>query len=246
MDLDCIWYLWFLQNKDLLNCAVFRSSAILIAWHFCSTCYRETLSRPARQTEHGVAPNQSVLVGLFWKCLEEYQMWLWLQLELCNETAGWTLIHCATVCMDPDSSWKYYNFSQKSQSDLNCMEHEYIKGVTQSFVVMSGNIYTHTHTCINLTPVVCCQHLSIVSAAQSCGPPPTVQNAQVHAQGETNIHNASYVCNAGLQLIGPRTLLCLANGTWSLPAPTCERMENDQDRHSPLLVASVCCSVCVI
>lgn len=67
--------------------------------------------------------------------------------------------------------------------------------------------------------------LSIVSSAQSCGSPPTVKNAQVQTSGETHLHNASYVCNAGLQLVGPKTLICLANGTWSLPAPTCEGME---------------------
>lgn len=61
-----------------------------------------------------------------------------------------------------------------------------------------------------------------VCVAQSCGPPPIVQNAQVQTTGETYLHNASYVCNAGLQLVGPKTLMCLSNGTWSLPAPTCE------------------------
>ncbi|XP_039996882.1 sushi, von Willebrand factor type A, EGF and pentraxin domain-containing protein 1 isoform X2 [Xiphias gladius] len=61
-----------------------------------------------------------------------------------------------------------------------------------------------------------------VCAAQSCGPPPTVKNAQVQTTGETYLHNASYVCNVGLQLVGSETLTCLANGTWSLPAPTCE------------------------
>uniref|UniRef100_A0A3Q3JW62 Sushi, von Willebrand factor type A, EGF and pentraxin domain-containing protein 1 n=1 Tax=Monopterus albus TaxID=43700 RepID=A0A3Q3JW62_MONAL len=58
--------------------------------------------------------------------------------------------------------------------------------------------------------------------AQSCGPPPTVKHAQVQMTGDTYLHNASYACNVGLQLIGPKTLTCLANGTWSLPAPTCE------------------------
>ncbi|XP_026208552.1 sushi, von Willebrand factor type A, EGF and pentraxin domain-containing protein 1 isoform X2 [Anabas testudineus] len=61
-----------------------------------------------------------------------------------------------------------------------------------------------------------------VCVGQSCGPPPTVQNAQVQVTGETYLHNASYDCNVGLQLVGPKTLICLANGTWSLPAPTCE------------------------
>ncbi|XP_035004472.2 sushi, von Willebrand factor type A, EGF and pentraxin domain-containing protein 1 isoform X1 [Hippoglossus stenolepis] len=61
-----------------------------------------------------------------------------------------------------------------------------------------------------------------VCVAQSCGPPPTVHNAQIHMTGETYLHNASYVCSTGLQLVGSKTLICLANGTWSLPAPTCE------------------------
>ncbi|XP_053271757.1 sushi, von Willebrand factor type A, EGF and pentraxin domain-containing protein 1 [Pleuronectes platessa] len=61
-----------------------------------------------------------------------------------------------------------------------------------------------------------------VCVAQSCGPPPTVHNAQIHVTGDTYLHNASYVCSSGLQLLGSKTLTCLANGTWSLPAPTCE------------------------
>ena len=40
--------------------------------------------------------------------------------------------------------------------------------------------------------------------------------------GESFLNKASYVCNAGLQLIGPKTLTCLANGTWSEPTPTCD------------------------
>ncbi|TKS92960.1 Sushi, von [Collichthys lucidus] len=61
-----------------------------------------------------------------------------------------------------------------------------------------------------------------VCVAPSCGPPPAVQNALVQTTGETYPHNASYICDAGLHLIGPKTLTCLVNGTWSLPAPTCE------------------------
>lgn len=68
-------------------------------------------------------------------------------------------------------------------------------------------------------PLLC---LSVLPPAQSCGPPPTVKNAYVHTTGETYLHNASYVCNAGLQLAGPKTLVCQDNGTWSLPAPVCE------------------------
>ncbi|XP_008281602.1 sushi, von Willebrand factor type A, EGF and pentraxin domain-containing protein 1 [Stegastes partitus] len=66
------------------------------------------------------------------------------------------------------------------------------------------------------------QPVCVVSSVHSCGPPPTVKNAQVQMTAEPYLHNASYVCNVGLQLVGPKTLVCLANGTWSLPAPTCE------------------------
>ncbi|CAJ1086014.1 sushi%2C von Willebrand factor type A, EGF and pentraxin domain-containing protein 1 [Xyrichtys novacula] len=61
--------------------------------------------------------------------------------------------------------------------------------------------------------------------AQSCGPPPSVSNALVQTTGENYLHNASYVCNVGLQLVGPKTLTCLSNGTWSLPTPTCEAVK---------------------
>lgn len=85
------------------------------------------------------------------------------------------------------------------------------------------------------TPLCLC----IVSTAQSCGPPPIVQNAQVQTTGETYLHNASYVCNAGLQLVGPKTLMCLSNGTWSLPAPTCEGIEDGPNpRQHPSALSS--------
>lgn len=51
-----------------------------------------------------------------------------------------------------------------------------------------------------------------------------MKNALVQTTGDTYLHNASYACNAGLQLVGSKTLVCQANGTWSLPAPTCEGM----------------------
>ncbi|CAB1345368.1 unnamed protein product [Coregonus sp. 'balchen'] len=59
-------------------------------------------------------------------------------------------------------------------------------------------------------------------SAVSCGPPPSVENAETQTSGETYQSNVSYVCNPGLHLIGPQNLTCLTNGTWSLPAPTCE------------------------
>ncbi|XP_068164048.1 sushi, von Willebrand factor type A, EGF and pentraxin domain-containing protein 1 isoform X1 [Antennarius striatus] len=62
-----------------------------------------------------------------------------------------------------------------------------------------------------------------VCVAQSCGPPPIVENAEVRTTGGADPHNASYECNAGLQLIGTKTLICQSNGTWTPPAPTCEK-----------------------
>ncbi|XP_064796418.1 sushi, von Willebrand factor type A, EGF and pentraxin domain-containing protein 1 isoform X3 [Oncorhynchus masou masou] len=56
----------------------------------------------------------------------------------------------------------------------------------------------------------------------SCGPPPSVENAEVQTLDEAYQGNVSYVCNPGLHLVGPQNLTCLANGTWSLPAPTCK------------------------
>ncbi|PWA28849.1 hypothetical protein CCH79_00012875 [Gambusia affinis] len=59
-----------------------------------------------------------------------------------------------------------------------------------------------------------------VASAHSCGPPPFVKNAQIQTGG-ANLQNVTYVCNEGHQLDGPKTLTCLANGTWSMPPPTC-------------------------
>ena len=60
------------------------------------------------------------------------------------------------------------------------------------------------------------------SPALSCGPPPSVKHAVSEITGDGFLNKASYVCDAGLQLIGPETLTCLANGTWSEPAPSCD------------------------
>uniref|UniRef100_M3ZHP6 Sushi, von Willebrand factor type A, EGF and pentraxin domain containing 1 n=1 Tax=Xiphophorus maculatus TaxID=8083 RepID=M3ZHP6_XIPMA len=57
-------------------------------------------------------------------------------------------------------------------------------------------------------------------SASSCGPPPFVKNAQIQTGG-ASLQNVTYVCNEGQQLDGPKTLTCLANGTWSMPPPTC-------------------------
>ncbi|XP_008426204.1 sushi, von Willebrand factor type A, EGF and pentraxin domain-containing protein 1 isoform X1 [Poecilia reticulata] len=61
------------------------------------------------------------------------------------------------------------------------------------------------------------------ASARSCGPPPFVKNAQIQTGG-ANLQNVTYVCDEGLQLDGPKTLTCLANGTWSMPPPTCSEV----------------------
>ncbi|XP_035375850.1 sushi, von Willebrand factor type A, EGF and pentraxin domain-containing protein 1 isoform X3 [Electrophorus electricus] len=62
--------------------------------------------------------------------------------------------------------------------------------------------------------------------AKSCGPPPFVQNAVSMSSGESYQSNVTYVCKSGRKLIGPQNLTCQVNGTWSLPAPTCEAPES--------------------
>ncbi|XP_017288668.1 sushi, von Willebrand factor type A, EGF and pentraxin domain-containing protein 1 isoform X3 [Kryptolebias marmoratus] len=66
------------------------------------------------------------------------------------------------------------------------------------------------------------QPACVASSVVSCGPPPTVKNAHLQVTGESHLHNVSYTCNPGLQLVGSKTLSCLPDGSWSLPAPTCE------------------------
>ncbi|XP_015258797.1 PREDICTED: sushi, von Willebrand factor type A, EGF and pentraxin domain-containing protein 1 isoform X1 [Cyprinodon variegatus] len=65
-----------------------------------------------------------------------------------------------------------------------------------------------------------------VASAASCGPPPIVKNAQILPKDERHANNVTYVCKAGLQLIGPKTLTCLVNGSWSMPPPTCEEVRS--------------------
>ncbi|KAG7461968.1 hypothetical protein MATL_G00196770 [Megalops atlanticus] len=64
-----------------------------------------------------------------------------------------------------------------------------------------------------------------VCNAVSCGLPPSVENAAATATGETYQSNVTYVCMSGLHLVGPQTLTCLANGTWSQPVPVCEAVQ---------------------
>ncbi|XP_072543610.1 sushi, von Willebrand factor type A, EGF and pentraxin domain-containing protein 1 isoform X2 [Salminus brasiliensis] len=60
----------------------------------------------------------------------------------------------------------------------------------------------------------------------SCGSPPLVKNAVSLKTGESYKSTVTYMCNPGLDLIGPQNLTCQADGTWSLPAPTCEAPED--------------------
>lgn len=86
----------------------------------------------------------------------------------------------------------------------------------------------------NPLPSFICRLPVCVSAAQSCGPPPRVQNAQVQTGGETDRDGVSYVCDAGLQPVGSKTIFCLADGTWSLPTPACECMKCSDAASLPL------------
>lgn len=63
MDLNCSTSLAVAAEDYLLLSCSFT---------FCSPCYRETLSRPVREMEHGAVPSQCVLVGLFWKYLYNF------------------------------------------------------------------------------------------------------------------------------------------------------------------------------
>uniref|UniRef100_A0A3Q2CZJ5 Sushi, von Willebrand factor type A, EGF and pentraxin domain containing 1 n=1 Tax=Cyprinodon variegatus TaxID=28743 RepID=A0A3Q2CZJ5_CYPVA len=74
-----------------------------------------------------------------------------------------------------------------------------------------------------------------VCVAASCGPPPIVKNAQILPKDERHANNVTYVCKAGLQLIGPKTLTCLVNGSWSMPPPTCEGRQWGCDSPKQLL-----------
>ncbi|XP_017574246.1 sushi, von Willebrand factor type A, EGF and pentraxin domain-containing protein 1 isoform X1 [Pygocentrus nattereri] len=73
-----------------------------------------------------------------------------------------------------------------------------------------------------------CQRDKTWSGAQplcvaiSCSSPPFVENAVLVATGESYESNVTYFCNSGLELIGSQSLTCQADGTWSLPAPTCK------------------------
>ncbi|XP_028329615.1 sushi, von Willebrand factor type A, EGF and pentraxin domain-containing protein 1 isoform X2 [Gouania willdenowi] len=58
-----------------------------------------------------------------------------------------------------------------------------------------------------------------VVSGPSCGPPPAVKHAQIQTTHENNV---SYVCSTGLELVGPNSLLCQPNGSWTHPPPTCE------------------------
>lgn len=59
------WFLRLLQI-DVDYILLYLGYLLASSAKHCSLCCRETLSRPVRETEHGVAPNQCVLVGLCW------------------------------------------------------------------------------------------------------------------------------------------------------------------------------------
>uniref|UniRef100_A0A8B9JCB5 Sushi, von Willebrand factor type A, EGF and pentraxin domain-containing protein 1 n=1 Tax=Astyanax mexicanus TaxID=7994 RepID=A0A8B9JCB5_ASTMX len=109
--------------------------------------------------------------------------------------------------------------------------HGIIKGESYSY----GD--TVTYTCLpgfelQGDAVQICQGDKKWSGAQplcvavSCGPPPSVENAVSLMTGESYESKVTYVCDSGLELIGPQNLTCQANGSWSLPTPTCEAPED--------------------
>lgn len=112
------------------------------------------------------------------------------------------------------------------ESGTNCVSFSTVR--VSVFRIPHYIMHTFRTPPINPTKALNSPFTLFVSPAQSCGPPPTVKNAVVHTTGDTHLNNASYECNPGLQLVGPKTLTCLANGTWSLPAPSCEGMEKSQ------------------
>lgn len=88
--------------------------------------------------------------------------------------------------------------------------------------------------------IFCHVYVSEASSEYACGPPPTVSHAQFRITAESHLLNVSYLCNAGMQLVGPETLTCLADGTWSLPAPTCEGTEAGLRMSSWFYLSTVC------
>lgn len=121
-------------------------------------------------------------------------------------------------------SFKIYTYSVHININILIKKKTSCKSKLQPFASLYSVSETLPVTCLNVNKTKRHQRLFTVPAAQSCGPPPTVPSAHVQMEGESLSQNATYVCNAGLQLLGSRTLFCQANGTWSLPAPTCERM----------------------
>lgn len=54
-----------------------------------------------------------------------------------------------------------------------------------------------------------------------CGAPVSPPNGSVTNDGTTYGSTARYACDPGYMIVGASTRTCMANGTWSGPAPTC-------------------------
>ena len=66
--------------------------------------------------------------------------------------------------------------------------------------------------------------LIILSIVVDCGSLGNPLNGQVDmSSGNTFMSIATYTCNAGYDLIGPKSRTCGSDGVWSPAPPTCER-----------------------
>lgn len=61
-----------------------------------------------------------------------------------------------------------------------------------------------------------------------------MENAVSVPTGESYRSNVTYICNTGMNLIGPQNLTCQADGAWSSPTPTCE------GKKSALITVALC------
>lgn len=66
-----------------------------------------------------------------------------------------------------------------------------------------------------------CQVLSIFFAGITCGYLPNISNGQFHTEKSIHGEIARYTCNENYRLVGDKTRLCRANGTWSGTHPEC-------------------------